>query len=134
MKGQWFIISAVVATSVFLSISMLLQNYFIVDSSSQARVNADYYFYNFLDQFNEARKVTTDGNCTNLTTNLESLKNMVQNTLASKGLFMYFEYQIVPPDCSGDEDVNMDLVIATREQIIYNFTNYNTTDEIIGAG
>ncbi len=134
MKGQWFIISAVVATSVFLSISVLLEDYFIIDASSQARVSNDFHFYNIMDQFNYiAENTMTNGSCINLTTRLDELKKLTEDSLGAKGFLVNLEYTINPPDCSGSETVDIDLLVASHEQIIFNFTKYNSSQELIGA-
>ena len=41
-KGQWFIISAVIATGAFLSISLVLKDFFVVDASNDARTREDF--------------------------------------------------------------------------------------------
>ena len=43
-KGQWFIISAVIATGAFLSISIIFEDFLILDSSKNVRDNIDFYF------------------------------------------------------------------------------------------
>ena len=42
-KGQWFFISAVIASGIFLSISVIFKDYFAVDSSA-ALSDEDFYF------------------------------------------------------------------------------------------
>ena len=46
MKGQWFIISAVVITSFFVTLSGLLKDYYVVDFLPVATNSEGFYFEN----------------------------------------------------------------------------------------
>lgn len=131
MKGQWFIISAVVASSVFLGISMLLKDYFIIDSSKSATINDDHYFYNINREVDNivAHTPTTPGNCINLTTNLDAFKALAQQEMAARGILLSLEYNIV--QCSPNH-VNFDILTASNGEVIYNFTTRKSASEIIG--
>ena len=50
MKGQWFLISAVIITGIFLTISFVLKSYYYVDTSKVAVIDEDYYFKNIVEQ------------------------------------------------------------------------------------
>jgi hypothetical protein len=52
-KGQWFILSAVIASAAFLSISLMYRGYFSIDTSSLAKVNEDFFFLNALEELNK---------------------------------------------------------------------------------
>ncbi|HLC68109.1 MAG TPA: hypothetical protein VJI12_04500 [archaeon] len=133
MKGQWFIISAVVASSIFFGISVMMKDYFVLDSSQTASMNSDYYFYNIQNQFNKIVATTvTNVNCINLTTNLNEFKTVTEKSLAGKGYFALLEYQVTPP-CGANNIVKMDLIIADGRQTIYNFSTYSNVNQIIGA-
>lgn len=131
MKAQWFIISAVVASSVFLGISTLLKGYFVIDSSTAATINNDHYFRNIDRELDGivAMTPTSPGNCVNLTTNLEEFKTLTQQELASRGLLLSLEYTII--QCSPNQ-VGFDLLVASNSQILYNFTTRKSASEIIG--
>jgi hypothetical protein len=132
-KGQWFIISAVIASGVFLGLSMLLKDYFIIDSSSYAMVNNDYYFYNTLDQFrNVVSDTPTYVSCINLTTNLDEFRAFTQKELAAKGLFVFMNYTVTPP-CNNPNTVKLDLLIASENGLLYNFSSYVSPKQVIGA-
>jgi 5'(3')-deoxyribonucleotidase len=131
MKGQWFLISAVVASTVFFSISLMLEGYFASDSSEQASINKDFYFYNILEQVNNIVATTpTNISCVNLTTNLNEFKTVTERTLASKGYFSYLEYTITPP-CGAVNIVKIDLIIATSKGQMYNFSTYTDPKQIV---
>ena len=131
MKGQWFIISAVVASSVFLGISLLLKDYFVIDSSASAAVNNDHYFRNIDRELDSIvmKTPTSPGNCVNLTTNLEEFKTLTQQELAARGMLLSMEYNII--QCSPNV-VNFDLLVASNSQVLYNFTTRSQASEIIG--
>ncbi len=45
-KGQWFLISAVVATGIFLAIAGVFKTYVDIETSKPSIFNEDYYFEN----------------------------------------------------------------------------------------
>ncbi len=130
MKGQWFIISAVVASSVFLGISLLLRDYFVIDSSASATINNDHYFYNINRELDNvvANTPTSPGNCINLTTNLDGFRTLTQQGMAARGILLSLEYVIV--QCSPNR-VNFDILMASNDEVIYNFTTRKDASEII---
>ncbi len=131
-KGQWFIISAVVASSIFFSISVLLKDYFIVDSSDEAGINNDYYFSDIVEQFNYIVATTqTNMSCSNLTSRLDELKAASERLLAPKGMFVYMKYTL-PPVCGEINNVRLDLIVASEKEIIYNVSSVYPAG-IIGA-
>jgi hypothetical protein len=133
MKGQWFIISAVVASSIFFTVSVLLKDYFVVDSSHEAAISNDYYFYDIVEQFNYIVATTpTNVSCSNLTARLDELKAVAERTLSPKGMFVFLNYTL-PPSCSESNYVSMNLLIASEKEIIYNISSGATPGQIIGA-
>ncbi|MFA4819336.1 MAG: hypothetical protein WC613_00075 [Candidatus Aenigmatarchaeota archaeon] len=132
MKGQWFIISAVIISSVFLGISLLLKDYFVVDPSSPARISNDIYFNSITKQLDNIIKNTvTDDNptCRNLSTNLKELNATAWNILAPKGIFFYMKYNI--NDCDVTNNVSLDFLVASQDGLIYNFTTLNSPSQIL---
>lgn len=51
-KGQWFLLSAVIASATFLSISLMYKGYLSIDSSEAARINEDFFFMNIVSELN----------------------------------------------------------------------------------
>ena len=131
MKGQWFIISAVVASSIFLGISMLLKDYFVVDSSIPATINNDYYFYNINSGLDSivANTPTSPGDCLNLTTRLDEFRTLTEQEMSARGVLLSLEYAVI--QC-GPNKVNFDILIASNREVIYNFTTRKNASEIIG--
>ena len=131
MKGQWFIISAVVASSVFLGISMLLKDYFVVDSSVSAAMNNDYYFYNINNELSNivANTPTSPSDCLNMTTRLDEFKVLSQQEMAARGILLNLQYVVV--QCSPNR-VNFNILVASNSEVIYNFSTRKSASEIIG--
>lgn len=132
MKGQWFIISAVIASSVFLTLSLFLKDYFVTDTSSQAGISNDFYLHNIQEQLDRlvATAITDDPpTCINLTTNLNEFRAVAERVLAARGLFLNLNYTIA--DCSAANDVKFNIIIASQEAVVYNFTTHKVSD-IIG--
>lgn len=59
-KGQWFIISAVLASATFLAISILFKGYFSLDSSRLANIDDDFFLFNVISQLNTTAKYSSD--------------------------------------------------------------------------
>lgn len=135
LKGQWFLISAVVASGVFFALSLLMQDYFTTDSSFFAGQNNEHYFYNVAQQFDNIVSTTkTNVACTNLTTKLDELKTTTERELADHGLFVFFEYRIRNNPCSiAGNNVTLDFLVANQNYILYNLTSYTSPAQIIGA-
>lgn len=137
MRGQWFIISAVVASSIFLGMSFLLKDYFAVNSAETARVNNAFYFNSIQEQLdNVVRNTVTHTNCMNLTTNLAELKWLAEKELAARGIFARVEYNPSMIVCNTnpptESAVKFDFIVASHDQIIYNFTTRQYPGDFIG--
>ncbi|GEM_PF-2825895 len=131
-KGQWFLISAVIATGAFLSISLVLKDYFVVDASDQARGREDAYLSNLKEQF---AQVVEQSSCDEMQKNLNSYIAFVRSRLSESGYFVYIEYdnnqgntKSYTYDCQedtpapGDQRVrNIDkgIVVASNSAVYY---------------
>jgi hypothetical protein len=102
MKGQWFLISAVVATGVFLAISTLFKSYLVIDTAGVARTNEDFYFHNIDDQFNALAART---NCDDRV--MREFRAFVEREMGNLGYLVYMNY---PPDCS-----TLSLLLASEK-------------------
>lgn len=51
-KGQWFLLSAVIASATFLSISLMYKGYLTIDTSAPARISEDFFFMNIVNELN----------------------------------------------------------------------------------
>jgi hypothetical protein len=116
-KGQWFIISAVMATGVFLAISGLFKTYNMIDTSENARMSEDYYFSNVREQFNSvvAQTPCTSDN-TVLSRNLREFKAFSEKSMAEMGYLLYLNYSLTGCTVSG----NGILLASSRMAICQN--------------
>lgn len=146
-KGQWFLISAVIAVSAFLSISIVLKDFFVIDSSVTARNREDQYMWNIKEQF---ENVVEKSSCTEMDANLNEYMNFVKNRLWESGYLVYIEYahnpQNRPPrtkdysyTCQDDDpatlpieprirNIGKGLLVATEDAV---FSNNINPDDII---
>lgn len=119
MKGQWFLISAVVATSVFLAISFMFKSYFIADSTTVAKMNEDYYFNDIRQQF---QNVVMNSNCANTDENAREFRALTEKEMGNLGYLLFLNYSI---DCNAKE-YTLGLLLASENAIFCQ--NVNATD------
>lgn len=108
-KGQWFLISAIMATGVFLVISGLFKTYLAQDSSPGVRANEDYFFDNIKGQFNEVKK----SSCADIDKNLRDFRSFVTREMASHGYLFYMNYS-----STGCSISNPSMFIASERYVI----------------
>lgn len=82
MKGQWFLISAVIVTGVFLTISFLLKSYYYTDTSKIAVTDEDYYFRNIVYELNKTILSSY---------NLDEFISFAEKSMAEKGYLLKIE-------------------------------------------
>lgn len=97
-KGQWFIISAVIAVGAFLSISLVMKDFFVVDTSDVARIDEDFHFWNVQEQFSAA---VVRSDCASLDNNIKEYNAYSKKELAKKGYFLHTDYEIC--ECTEDD-------------------------------
>ena len=131
MKGQWFIISAVIASSIFLGMSFLLKDYFAVDPAAAAGINNDFYFGNIENQLDNIVRssITSPANCVNLTNSLDEFISVAEKDLASRGFYAKIEYKVI--QCNPNI-VNFDFLVASHDSVVHNFTKRENVSELIG--
>lgn len=132
-KGQWFLISAVIASGAFLALSFFFKDYFVLEASFPARNSHDAYLYSLAQQLDNivGTAVTNDPpRCINLTTRLDELKVLAERALAPKGLFVFLNYTVL--DCAASNIVAFDLLVASHDEVIYNFTTLKNYSQVIG--
>ncbi len=121
MKGQWFLISAVMAASAFLLISALFKAYFVVDSSNVARTDEDFYFTNVWQQIGNSA-VQNPGNCQQLDASLREFKAFADTEVSRMGYLFFLNYTYTCPPAS----VSPGLMVASDRMIVCR--NVNTDD------
>ncbi len=116
-KGQWFIVSAVMVTGVFLVISGLFKSYSLIDVSSTARPNEDFYFYNIKDQFNS---VVQGSDCASMDKNLREYQAFAEREVNNLGYRFFMSYTI--NDCAA-KSVSLGLLIGSNNLVVYENVN-----------
>ncbi len=121
MKGQWFIISAVIATGAFLTISLFLKQFFFVDHLATEKMNEDYYFNNIKEELDNVVKIY---NCSNgeLEKKLEENIVFAKKQVAEMGYYLFINYTIV--NCVNDvADVRFGILLASENMMLYENVN-----------
>ena len=112
MKGQWFLISAVVAVGAFLSISVFFRDYFAVDSSSTARINEEMYFSELNEQFDT---VVQQSGCADMDSNLKEFESFSAKKMSEIGYFLYMNHEI--KNCAS-KIVTKQIVLASDRAVL----------------
>ena len=107
MKGQWFIVSAVIATTALAVISGMFRDYFVVDASSIARYNEDYYLDNVESVLQRTIALSP---CDGLQVNIEEFLAFSESSLAELGYLLNADYTI--NNC-GTHDVSYTLELLS---------------------
>lgn len=111
-KGQWFIISAVMISGVFLAISSMMRISFGVDASDVGRRNEYFYFSNILEQQgNVEAKCAMGGDFTRDMAEFERFSRMFAE---SRGYFFFMNYTI-----DGCDARSLGLMVASEDGVFY---------------
>lgn len=86
-KGQWFLVSAVIATGAFLAFSVLFKDYFAVDVSRAVMVDEDYYFRSVKDGLQKTAAVSCPDNRA-FRRNAAAFAEFTKERLAEKGYLL----------------------------------------------
>jgi hypothetical protein len=117
LKGQWFLVSAVIASGAFLAISILFNNYFVVDKSEPALIEGDYYFAVVKSGMNRTiwlSNCTVAGGITNMERYLREFVQFSKDELAAVSYFLHVEYTI--NDCAAKR-VNYGILLASEKYV-----------------
>lgn len=112
-KGQWFIISAVMISGVFLVISSMMRISFGVDASDVGRRNEYFYFNNILEQQGnvEAKCMSGEGD---FARDMGEFERFSRQFAESRGYFFFMNYTI-----SGCDAQSFGLMIASEKGMLY---------------
>lgn len=125
MKGQWFILSAVAATVVFLAISILFKTYFVIDPANVAQANEEFYFNNIKEQFNN---ILENSDCDNMNNNLDEFKVFAEKEIGSLGYLLHIEWKNL--NCNaGKADLGL-LISSPRTTLCQNLDLANFMPEL----
>ena len=113
--GQWFIVSAVMVTGVFLVISNLFKTYSLVDTSDPARADEDFHFRNINQTFYD---IVKGSDCSNMDKNIREYRTFAEREMNNLGYRFFLNYTI--NNCNT-KDVMLALLIASgRMAVSYN--------------
>ncbi|MBI4162254.1 MAG: hypothetical protein HY513_01105 [Candidatus Aenigmarchaeota archaeon] len=115
MKGQWFLISTVIAVGAFLSISVYFRDYFALDSAEVLRANEEYHFYDIRQQFDN---VVAQSDCINLDINLKEFEVFSEKSMAELGYFLYINHKINSCSSGAVKSVTKQMVLASDRAVI----------------
>jgi len=85
-KGQWFIISAVIASAAFLSISTLFKSYYMIDSTEVMKYNEDFLFNNIKRELNKT--VDYSKSLEELENNIKEFIAFVEQEMSKRGYYL----------------------------------------------
>ena len=108
-KGQWFIISAVIISGVFVVISSMLRVSFSIDASDVGRRNEYFYFGNILEQIGNV-----EAECGDIERNMMEFEHFSRLFAESRGYFFFMNYTI-----SGCDVSDVGLMIASEKGMFY---------------
>lgn len=86
-KGQWFILSAVAVSFIFLSLSTFFREYYNIDTSAAVFYDEDFVVLNIISELNKTltRYYTSDSE---LEKNLKTLIEAAENGFGKLGYFV----------------------------------------------
>ena len=116
-KGQWFLISAVIVTGIFLVISMLFTNYLKVDVTEVPLKNVDYNFNDIKYNLYKIDGFYGDA-CTNLQIAVNYYTSFATNEMSKKGYLMDIMPSYQPaPSCRLTKPVPLISLISERMSV-----------------
>ena len=119
-KGQWFLISAVMISGVFVVISLVFKNYALVDTSSVADMDENRVFTNIKENMDKIASSVTTSDCNPLATStmnltLAEFRNLATAEFAKTGYFVYIDYTIT--SCSSRQ-ITKEIVVASDRMVL----------------
>jgi len=127
IKGQWFLISAVVISGAFLAISVMFKDYLILDQSVVVRMDEDFYFHNIKEGLNRTVNITGFDlpDCDSLKTKLDEFIFFSKERMAENGYYLYVEKSV---DCIANT-ASFGILLASDRMVVYENVN---PDEVLG--
>ena len=114
-KGQWFIISAVIVSGAFLTISVLFRSFFSVDTSDIAMLDHDVMLSSIKDGMRKTIE-ESEPPCSILSRNLDEFKYFSMEKLSEKGYILDMRYDIA--DCNAKQvDTHLILVSSSSMEV-----------------
>jgi len=125
-KGQWFLISTVVAVGALLSVSLVMKDFFAVDASTTSRSREGFYEWDLKEQF---ENIVNQSSCADMQKNLDDFISFSRARLWESGYLVYIEYQqtagktkpysYICNDSPKVRDIGKGILIATQDAVYY---------------
>lgn len=128
-KGQWFIVAAVIASSVFLGISVIFKSFAATDASQSAVGSEEFYFWSVQNALRSVLANAPAG-CVNLTEALAEYNATASKQMAEFGYFLFLN---VTPNTASDcanREAGIGILLAGDRAVFYN--NVTPSDVIPG--
>jgi hypothetical protein len=113
-KGQWFLISAVIASGVFLAISVLFQGYYTSKPYAIAQINEDFYFKTIKEQLGNVVALSTCG--VDFDKNYNEFVYLARQSMAGTGYYLFINRTAPCPPQFG-------ILLASERAMFYENVN-----------
>jgi hypothetical protein len=110
-KGQWFIVSAIIASAALLALSFVFRGYFVTDTSLVQLNDESFYFENIKASIEEVKSVS---DCDNIEKSLEELDHFTTESLIKRGILFKHIYDT---ECPIFETVNTRLLLIQSDNM-----------------
>lgn len=116
MKGQWFVISAVMVSTAMLFLSILYRDYHVTDNFQVTSRNEDYYLESIAKGFSQTVTDFDTPNCRYLKDNLTEYIYFAKQKAAEKGYFLDLYYTITNANCTN-RVIGLNLVMISSPKM-----------------
>ncbi len=93
MRGQWYIVAAVLFSFSLLTLFNIFNSYSRIDYTSVLKNDEDLIFPNLVEELNKT--VENSENIKNLNADVGDLLEMAENSLSGKGYFINYNFTVV---------------------------------------
>ena len=107
-KGQWFLISAVIISGAFLTISVMLKDYMVLDQSAVIKMDEDFYFNEIKEKL---YSVIDYEDCDKTEKNINEYIVFAKEKMAEKGYYLHLEVDF---DCEPELPPSDIMLIIDR--------------------
>ena len=118
-KGQWFIVAAVIASSVFLGISVIFKSFAATDASQSAVGGEEFYFWSAQKALRDVLANAPAG-CANMAEALAEYNATASRQMAELGYFLFLNVTLnMAGDCASRE-AGIGILLASDRAVFYN--------------
>lgn len=128
-KGQWFIIAAIIASGVFLTISVVFKSFAATDASRSATGSEEFYFWSVQKTVDDILATGPSG-CQNLTEAVNEFRSLSEKQTASLGYFLFLNVTLNTADDCSSREADVGVLIASSRTVLHK--NVDPKDVISG--